>query len=590
MLERLKTVHGAGSGLDADTVDGKHAFEFEPVFVKNTAFNKNFGNGAGTVTEGNDPRLSDTRDPKAHGHDASDITSGVIDIARMPAAALERLVIVANQTERYALTTAQVQTGDTVKQDDTGIMYRVVDDTKLNQAAGYVEYSAARAAAVDWSGVENKPATYPPSAHGHAISDVVNLQSALDGKEPVFVKNTAFNKNFGTAAGTVTEGNDPRLSDARTPVSHALGGSEHSASTLAQLNAKISNATLIDTGDSRLSDDRTPLVHGNDKHSINYEPEFSKNTAFNKDFGTGAGTVAEGSDARLSDARTPIVHALGGNEHGESTLAQLNAKISDATLIDTNDARLSDARTPLNHGNEKHSTNFEPEFSKNSAFNKNFGTAVSTVCEGDDARLSNARTPTTHALAGNEHSTSTLAQLNGKISDATLIDTGDSRLSDSREWTAATVSQEEAEAGTAATRRAWTAQRVAQAIAALGGGGQNPEFTTVKVNQQAYFGGQVDNGDSGASKTINWQSGNKQRITLTGNCTLSFTAPSGPTSLTLLVQQDSNGNRTLTFPSSCKWPAGVAPTVHGFGANSVHVFTFYYDGTNYYGAWGNKFE
>ncbi len=34
--------------------------------------------------------------------------------------------------------------------------------------------------------------------------------------EPVFTKNTAFNKNFGTIAGTVTEGNDPRLPNTRT--------------------------------------------------------------------------------------------------------------------------------------------------------------------------------------------------------------------------------------------------------------------------------------------------------------------------------------------------------------------------------------
>lgn len=40
----------------------------------------------------------------------------------------------------------------------------------------------------------------------------------------------------------------------------------------------------------------------------------------------------------------------------------------------------------------------------------------------------------------------------------------DAALSDSREWTAETVEQAEAEAGTATTRRAWTAQRVRQAI------------------------------------------------------------------------------------------------------------------------------
>ena len=42
----------------------------------------------------------------------------------------------------------------------------------------------------------------------------------------------------------------------------------------------------------------------------------------------------------------------------------------------------------------------------------------------------------------------------------------DGRLSDTREWNATTVSQAEAEAGTATTRRAFTAQRVFQAIAA----------------------------------------------------------------------------------------------------------------------------
>lgn len=42
----------------------------------------------------------------------------------------------------------------------------------------------------------------------------------------------------------------------------------------------------------------------------------------------------------------------------------------------------------------------------------------------------------------------------------------DARLTNAREWTAETVSQVEAEAGTATTRRAWTALRVFQAIAA----------------------------------------------------------------------------------------------------------------------------
>ncbi|WP_425056624.1 hypothetical protein, partial [Pseudomonas abyssi] len=57
-------------------------------------------------------------------------------------------------------------------------------------------------------------------------------------------------------------------------------------------------------------------------------------------------------------------------------------------------------------------------------------------------------------------STAQAAALAGKVG------TGDGRLTDAREWTATTIDQPEAEAGTATTRRAWTAQRVRQATVA----------------------------------------------------------------------------------------------------------------------------
>ena len=53
---------------------------------------------------------------------------------------------VADQTARYALTTDDVQNGDTVYQNDTQVMYFVVDDTKLDLAAGYKALAAGIAA------------------------------------------------------------------------------------------------------------------------------------------------------------------------------------------------------------------------------------------------------------------------------------------------------------------------------------------------------------------------------------------------------------------------------------------------------------
>lgn len=113
----------------------------------------------------NDVTVTTTVANDSHSHtnatitsiDASKITSGVIDIERLPKGALERLVIVANQSERYALTADDVQEGDTVKQEDTGVMYFVVDIDNLANENGYKVYTAGSATSVPWSGVTGKP-------------------------------------------------------------------------------------------------------------------------------------------------------------------------------------------------------------------------------------------------------------------------------------------------------------------------------------------------------------------------------------------------------------------------------------------------
>ena len=76
--------------------------------------------------------------------DATKLT-GIVPISNLPQAALERVVHVTNQAARFQLTTEKVQLGDTVIQDDTGVMYIVVDESRLNSAAGYEEYAAATA-------------------------------------------------------------------------------------------------------------------------------------------------------------------------------------------------------------------------------------------------------------------------------------------------------------------------------------------------------------------------------------------------------------------------------------------------------------
>ena len=97
--------------------------------------------------------------PNVDTTNASNITTGTLPISVIPAGALERLVIVADQTARFALTTAQVQNGDTVKQNDTGTMYFIVDDTNLNNSTGYQVYTAGSATTVPYSGITSLPSS-----------------------------------------------------------------------------------------------------------------------------------------------------------------------------------------------------------------------------------------------------------------------------------------------------------------------------------------------------------------------------------------------------------------------------------------------
>lgn len=107
--------------------------------------------------------------------DASKITTGTISVDRLPATALERCVVVADDTARFKLTTSSVQVGDTVKVTATKKMYMVIDSSKLSTEAGYEEYFTS----TDWSTITNKPSSYTPSSHTHTKSQITDFPSSM---------------------------------------------------------------------------------------------------------------------------------------------------------------------------------------------------------------------------------------------------------------------------------------------------------------------------------------------------------------------------------------------------------------------------
>ena len=117
---------------------------------------------------------------------ASGIT-GIIDISHIPAAAIERLTVVADDDSRLALTESDIQLGDTVKVTSTGKMYFVKNTSSLGTEDAFEEYTvgtasqatyaetANKANSVEWTNVSNKPSEYTPSSHNHSSSNITSM-------------------------------------------------------------------------------------------------------------------------------------------------------------------------------------------------------------------------------------------------------------------------------------------------------------------------------------------------------------------------------------------------------------------------------
>jgi len=204
----------------------------------------------GHVTAGSNPTtlagygITDAA-KKEHTHGNDDITSidgskitGTVPISAIPAGALERLVEVASIDAMYALTTDDVQLGDTVQIGEGGPMYKVIDVTNLGNSKGYKVYTAGAASSVPWSGVTGKPDTYTPSAHTHLYAGSATAggaaTNAINDNENQNIAET-YIKNI-TVSGTtvtITRGNGTsftvKTQDTNTTYSAMTGASSSAA-------------------------------------------------------------------------------------------------------------------------------------------------------------------------------------------------------------------------------------------------------------------------------------------------------------------------------------------------------------------------
>ena len=118
--------------------------------------------------------------------DATKLT-GTVPLESIPKDAQAKIVQVDSDDARLALTTDDVQNNDVVVVVDTdgstSSVYWVSDASKLgtdDAANAFTPFPAGVAAAVDWSGVQNKPETFPPSAHTHTTLEVTAITDNAD--------------------------------------------------------------------------------------------------------------------------------------------------------------------------------------------------------------------------------------------------------------------------------------------------------------------------------------------------------------------------------------------------------------------------
>ena len=82
---------------------------------------------------------------------------------------------------------------------------------------------------------------------------------------------------------------------------------------------------------------------------------------------------------------------------------------------------------------------------------------------------------------------------------------------------------------------------------------------------------------AGLTYTVDCTQANVFRLTLTADCTFTFSNPpaSGTAgTITLILVQDSDGSRTVTWPASVDWPGGTAPTLATTANTGTDIITF----------------
>jgi hypothetical protein len=87
--------------------------------------------------------------------------------------------------------------------------------------------------------------------------------------------------------------------------------------------------------------------------------------------------------------------------------------------------------------------------------------------------------------------------------------------------------------------------------------------------------------NTGTAITVDLANGTVQKLTLTGNATITMPTATAGKSFVMILAQDGTGSRTVTW-STVVWPSATAPTITST-ASKRDILSFFSDGTSWFG-------